>query len=148
MTTQPPKKAKVLTRLRIDEVSMVDRGAGESCKVIISKRDGDDSTDPAPLSNAERARAVTEGATALRHAEEEYIKAHGTGHADHEPADDEPQNPFSKIFQGVKISESSARALAKVAADLNKATCATCGGAHDTDAHDEAAGSVEKDGNR
>src|SRR5262249_27318593 len=47
----------------------------------------------------------------------------------------------------VKIPESSARALAKVAADLNKSTCATCGGAHDTDAHDDAAGAVEKDGN-
>jgi len=34
-----PKKPKVLTRLRIDEVSMVDRGAGANCKVVISKRD-------------------------------------------------------------------------------------------------------------
>ena len=34
-----PKKPKLLTRLRIDEVSMVDRGAGANCKVVISKRD-------------------------------------------------------------------------------------------------------------
>src|SRR5262249_40186243 len=147
MTKPPPKKAKFPTRIRINEVSLVDRGAGENCRVVISKRDDSADDRPAELSAEERARVESEGATALRHAEEEYIKAHGTGHADHAPADDEPENPFVKIFQGVKIPESSARALAKVAADLNKSTCATCGGAHDTDAHDDAAGAVEKDGN-
>jgi len=146
MTKQPPK-AKVLTRLRINEVSLVDRGAGESCRVVISKRDDSADDRPAELSAEERARAVSEGATALRHAEEQYIKAHGTGHADHLPADDESENPFLKMFQGVKIPESFARALAKVAAKLYKATCATCGGDHDTDAHVDAAGAVEKDGN-
>jgi hypothetical protein len=38
-----PKKVKVLTRLKITEVSAVDRGAGENCKIVLSKRDDSDS---------------------------------------------------------------------------------------------------------
>jgi len=34
---------RILTNLRIDEVSVVDKGAGKNCKILISKRD--DSTD-------------------------------------------------------------------------------------------------------
>jgi hypothetical protein len=30
---------KVLTKLRVDEISAVDRGAGEGCKVVLYKRD-------------------------------------------------------------------------------------------------------------
>src|SRR5262249_45743558 len=75
---------------------------------------------PVEMPDHERRYWASLGETALRHAEERYRKDHGTGAADHEPADDEPENPFSKIFQGAKISESSARALAKVAAELNK----------------------------
>jgi hypothetical protein len=37
----PPKKARVLTRLKITEVSAVDRGAGERCRIILAKRDSD-----------------------------------------------------------------------------------------------------------
>src|SRR5262249_12349526 len=40
--SEQPKKVKVLTRLRINEVSVVDRGAGEQCKILISKRADDD----------------------------------------------------------------------------------------------------------
>jgi len=40
-TNQPPRRAKVLTRLKITEVSAVDRGAGENCKIVLSKRDDD-----------------------------------------------------------------------------------------------------------
>jgi hypothetical protein len=39
----PPNKVRVLTRMRINEVSLVDRGAGENCRVTISKRDDSDS---------------------------------------------------------------------------------------------------------
>src|SRR5262249_26786041 len=121
MTEQPPKKAKILTRLRINEVSLVDRGAGEQCRVVISKRDdSNDDNGPVKMPDHERRYWAALGATALRHAEERYAKEQGAGAADHEPADDEPENPFSKIFQGVKISESSARAIAKVAADLEQ----------------------------
>jgi len=70
MTTQPPKKVRVLTRLKISEVSAVDRGAGEGVKVLLMKR-ADDSADPPPLTNAEKARAMLEGRMALRHAEEQ-----------------------------------------------------------------------------
>jgi hypothetical protein len=46
MTEHPPRKVRVLTNLRINEISMVDKGAGRNCKVLISKRDdsadGDD----------------------------------------------------------------------------------------------------------
>jgi hypothetical protein len=34
------KKPKVLTRLKISEVSSVDAGAGDGCKVVLYKRDG------------------------------------------------------------------------------------------------------------
>jgi len=150
MNKQPPKKAKILTRLRIDEVSMVDRGAGERCRVIISKRADDQADDnrPVEMPDNERRYWAALGATALRHAEERYAKDNGAGAADHEPADDEPENPYKKFFVGMKVSESAARAMAKVAADLNKATCAMCGGDHDSDSHDDAkpaVDAVEKD---
>ena len=31
-----------LTKLRIDEISLVDKGAGDGCKVILMKRDNSD----------------------------------------------------------------------------------------------------------
>jgi len=45
--TLPPHKKKptILTRLKINEVSLCDRGAGEGCRVIISKRADDDIDD-------------------------------------------------------------------------------------------------------
>jgi hypothetical protein len=33
---------KVLTKLRIDEISSVDRGAGDGCKIVLYKRDDSD----------------------------------------------------------------------------------------------------------
>src|SRR5262249_39747430 len=66
---QPRRKARVLTRLRIDEVSMVDKGAGQDCRVVISKSD-DSSDDTSPLTNAEKARAQLAGREALHHQEE------------------------------------------------------------------------------
>ena len=74
MTDQPPKKAKVLTRLRIDEVSAVDRGAGENCKILISKRDDSSDNRPVEMPTWERRYWQGLGATALRHAEERYAK--------------------------------------------------------------------------
>src|SRR4249919_3357814 len=32
--------AKILTKLRIDEISSVNRGAGEGCRIVLYKRDG------------------------------------------------------------------------------------------------------------
>jgi len=85
MTEHPPRKVRVLTRLKISEVSCVDKGAGEGCKVLISKRYEDDDR---PLSAAEIARSKMEGRAALRDAEDRFVKQHGTGFAEHEP--DEP----------------------------------------------------------
>ena len=63
-----PRKVRVLTRLKINEVSAVDRGAGEQCKIMISKRDDD--YKPAPLTVEERARAKIIGRTAFRDQED------------------------------------------------------------------------------
>jgi len=84
-----PKKVRVLTRLKINEVSAVDRGAGENCKVVISKRDGG-SAAPAPLTNAEMARAKLEGRLALRHAEEQ---------AERDRLDDRSGPLFDKFYK-------------------------------------------------
>jgi len=86
---QPPRRVKVLTRLRINEVSAVDHGAGEGVKIMLMKRDADDT--PVELSVEERAKAKMAGRQALRDAEERYKREDGTGHADHEPAEDEPE---------------------------------------------------------
>jgi hypothetical protein len=78
--------------MRIQEVSLVDRGAGENCRVTISKRDDTDD-DHRPLSAAEIARAKMEGRAALRDAEDRFVKQHGTGYAEHEldePVDADP----------------------------------------------------------
>ena len=95
MTNQPPRKVKVLTRLKITEVSAVDRGAGENCRIVLSKRD--DNYDPAPLSNAEHARAQLEGRAALRHQEEMEKRAK-------RDRDDELFNHFLGIFKGTNKS--------------------------------------------
>jgi hypothetical protein len=39
MTTQLPRRARRLKNLKISEVSSVDRGAGENCTIVLSKRD-------------------------------------------------------------------------------------------------------------
>ena len=43
-----PKKPKILTQLRIDEISSVDRGAGEGVKILLMKRLDDDDTPRRP----------------------------------------------------------------------------------------------------
>jgi len=63
-------KPKILTRLRIDEVSAVDAGAGKGVKVMLMKRAGDSAYDPEPLTAAEYNRAQYAGREALRHQEE------------------------------------------------------------------------------
>jgi hypothetical protein len=71
MTDKPPTKARVLTRLRIDEVSAVDKGAGEGVKVVLMKRDPDADFRAEPTL-AERAKAKMEGRSALRQLEEAH----------------------------------------------------------------------------
>ena len=111
-----PRKVKVLTRLKITEVSAVDRGAGEGCRVVLSKRDDSDYSNT-ELSVEERARAEMIGRMALRDQEEmekrEYERIHGTGHNDHEPADDEGENPFLAIFKRPREAEKSFAADAR-----------------------------------
>src|SRR5262249_37987511 len=106
MTLPPHKKnPKVLARLRIDEVSMVDRGAGVGCKIVISKRADDGANELPPLSDAERERAEYEGRAAIRDQENiekrEYERIHGTGAADHGPADDDRSGPLYEHFLGI-----------------------------------------------
>ena len=40
MTKQRPRRARVLTNVCVEEVSVVDKGAGEGCHIMIRKRDG------------------------------------------------------------------------------------------------------------
>jgi len=87
MSEQPKKKPTVLTRLRIDEVSMVDRGAGAGCKVVISKRADDDAKMPTWQKRYWQEMGASPDFIAQQ--EREYERIHGTGHADHEPADDD-----------------------------------------------------------
>jgi len=106
MTEQPPKKVKVLTRLRIDEVSAVDAGAGKGVKVMLMKRDDSaDDNRPVEMPEHERRYWAALGATALRRAEERFRKEHGVGYADHESEDDEVENPFLKYFRRPKVSK-------------------------------------------
>ena len=111
MSEQP--KPKILTRLRIDEVSLVDRGAGKNCKILISKRD-DSADDNAPhdMPTWEKRYWEALGPAALRHAIDRR--------AEQDSAEPEPENPYLKYFRGMKVSESAGRAMLKVAAELNK----------------------------
>jgi|SRR5262249_22676712 len=93
---EQPRKVKVLTRLKITEVSAVDRGAGENCKVILAKRDDD--YNPAELSVEERARAKAEGRTALRHQEEIERRAK-------RDRDDEDRQRYYDLVTGRKTVE-------------------------------------------
>src|SRR6516165_1355671 len=85
MSDKPPTKARVLTRLRIDEVSAVDKGAGKGVKVVLMKRDQDDATHP-EMPEWERRYWQALGATALRQAEERYAKQNAV---EPEPDEDE-----------------------------------------------------------
>jgi hypothetical protein len=98
-----PRKVKVLTRLKITEVSAVDRGAGEGCRVILSKRDDDDNT---PLTDAERDRAKFEGRMALR--DQEDIERR-----EKRDRDDERLAFLKAIFKGeIDVVEHYAKAAA------------------------------------
>src|SRR3984893_14106658 len=52
--------ARILTKLRIDEVSAVDRGAGEGVKVVIMKRDDTPRSKPHVERHARRLRKFQE----------------------------------------------------------------------------------------
>src|SRR5262249_16838992 len=90
MSDQLPKRPKILTRLRIDEVSAVDKGAGEGVKIVLMKRaESAEDNRPVEMPDHERRYWQALGATALRHAEERYAKEHGTRHPYHLPEDDD-----------------------------------------------------------
>jgi hypothetical protein len=113
MTEHPPRKVRVLTRLKISEVSCVDRGAGEGCKVLISKRYEDDDR---PLSAAEIARSKMEGRAALRDAEDRFVKQHSTGFAEHEPDEPAPtpeDDPSRFLFSKETFLRKSYAAVAR-----------------------------------
>src|SRR5262249_44343271 len=106
------KKPKILTRLRIDEVSVVDRGAGKNCKILISKRDDsadhdiskrDDDAPKMPTWQKRYWQELGASPDFIAEQEREYERIHGTGHAEHGPEDDEtepePENPFLKYFK-------------------------------------------------
>src|SRR5215471_6608851 len=110
-----PRKPKILTRLRISEVSLVDRGAGENCKILISKRDDSADNDFDEWRNKQAAIAERQN--------EEHLRA-------------EDEREAQKFFRGMQMSESSARAMTKVAEELNKSYAALARG-DEADRHDE-----------
>src|SRR5262249_46650798 len=120
MTEQPPK-AKVLTRLRINEVSLVDRGAGENCRVVISKRDDGAGNDFDKWRNEQAAIAERQN--------EEHLRA-------------EDEREAQNYFRGMNMSESSARAMTRVAEELNKSYAAVARG-DEADRHDEKVSTSE-----
>ncbi len=102
--------ARILTKLRIDEISSVDKGAGEGVKIVLMKRNGgddpppDDTPDDTPdlLSKLEQMVIVT--ATALNMTPEEALhyllkSPHGIKLAEH-------LNNLSKGDHPVNTSES------------------------------------------
>src|SRR5262249_45270462 len=112
-----PRKPKILTRLRISEVSLVDRGAGENCRVVISKRDDGAGDDFEKWRNEQAAIAARQN--------EEHLRAEGEREA-------------QKYFRGMVMPESSARAMTRVAEELNKSYAAIARG-DEADRNDEKA---------
>src|SRR6516162_10895995 len=57
-TNETPRKVRLLRNLRINEVSAVDRGAGEGVKIVLMKRDDEppDARSKGPLEKWERAQ--------------------------------------------------------------------------------------------
>jgi hypothetical protein len=72
-TNETPRKARMLTRLRINEVSAVDRGAGEGVKIVLMKRADDEPRSKGPLERAERAERIER----RRREREEFEKTWG-----------------------------------------------------------------------
>jgi len=57
-TNETPRKVRLLRNLRINEVSAVDRGAGEGVKIVLMKRADDEPRSKGPLERAERAERI------------------------------------------------------------------------------------------
>ena len=84
MSEQP--KPKILTRLRIDEISLVDKGAGRNCKVLISKRD--DSADGGDGGDVYNTDWYREQAAIAERQNEEHLRNN----------DDERKGRYLKFF--------------------------------------------------
>jgi hypothetical protein len=68
-----PRKVRLLTRLRINEVSAVDRGAGEGVKIVLMKRDDEPPRSKPHVERAERAERIER----RRREREEFEKTWG-----------------------------------------------------------------------
>src|SRR5262249_6082289 len=135
MTTNksPPRRARVLTRLRINEVSAVDRGAGENCKIVLAKRADADYSNVEP-SHEERVNADIIGRGALRAQERREQQEREDG--------DVVRNTYKDIFLG-KITAAEALGIevdksddeADELADGDGDSCPECGRGDDGNDH-------------
>ena len=57
-TNETPRKVRLLRNLRINEVSAVDRGAGEGVKIVLMKRDDEPPRSKPHVERAERAGRI------------------------------------------------------------------------------------------
>ena len=66
--TDKRKPVRILHNIRVDEISCVDKGAGENCRVVMRKRDSRPTMRPssAGYSASSRVRSVTWTATRCR----------------------------------------------------------------------------------
>jgi hypothetical protein len=94
-TNETPRKARLLTRLRINEVSACDKGAGQDCKIILMKRADDE---PRSKPHVERAERMER----RRREREEFERLWGDGRigksfnevmADHDASEDPRRAP-------------------------------------------------------
>src|SRR5262249_5277484 len=132
MSELPPKKVKVLTRLRIDEVSAVDSGAGKGVKVMLMKRGPDAADNYTELSLEERAKAKMIGRTALRDQEDIARRAK----QDREDGD-VVRNTYRDIFLG-KLTAAQALGLEDNEAGETRKTYAADARGDEADDQDEA----------
>ena len=114
----------MLTHLRINEVSLVDRGAGEQCRVVISKRDDSAGDNFDEWHNEQAAIAARQN--------EEHLRA-------------EDDREAQKFFRGMSMVGASARAMTRVAEELNKSYITVARG-DEADRHDENVSTSEPTG--
>jgi hypothetical protein len=91
----------ILTKLRIDEVSAVDRSAGEGTKILLMKRDDTPRSKPHVERHARRLRKLQESERDRPRSFNEIMKAM----ADHDDASDDPIRPPAATHHASTVAD-------------------------------------------
>jgi hypothetical protein len=92
---------RILSKIRIDEVSAVTHGAGEDCRILLMKRDDTPRSKPHVERHARRLRKLQESERDRPRSFNEIMKAM----ADHDDASDDPIRPSAATHHASTVAD-------------------------------------------